>query len=238
MTLHAKTVVIFGGSSGIGLATAQLAKAEGAQVAIVGTNGDKLSVAAKGLGDSVSTFAIDVQDEDGVEELFSQLGHVDHVLNTVGGVGGAPKLAAPMSELWAPIEVRLKGSIIVAKHAIPRIPAGGSVTFVSGAGTFKPFPGGATALASAGAVQTLAACLAVEAAPVRFNVISPGLTDTPLLRGMFPEDSDTAIQTWASSFPVPRAAHADEIASAALFLMKNRYVTGETLVIDGGWHLT
>lgn len=238
MTLEAKKIVIFGGSSGIGLAAARLALAEGAQVSIVGSTERKLREAAEELGAGVKTHAVDILNEDGVESLFAQLGQIDHLLNTVGGAGGAPKLAAPMSELWAPIEVRLKGSIIAAKHAIPRILEGGSVTFVSGAGKFKPFPGGATALASAGAVETLAACLAVEAAPVRFNVLCPGLIDTPLLRGMFPANADEAIKGWSAGFPVPRAGHADEVGAAALFLMKNQYVTGETLVIDGGWHLT
>lgn len=237
MRLKDRTVVIFGGSSGIGLATARRAKAEGAEVVIVGSTRDKLDRAAQEVGGAV-THALDVQDEAAVAGLFAELPVVHHVLNTVGGIGGATKLQGPLEELMAPVDVRLRGSVVICKHAIPRIVPGGSVTLVSGAGKYKPFPGAATALASAGAVEVLARSLAVEATPVRFNVLCPGLIDTPLLRGMFPDGADEAIAAWTASFPVPRAGHADEVADAAVFLMGNGYVTGEVLVIDGGWRLT
>jgi NAD(P)-dependent dehydrogenase (short-subunit alcohol dehydrogenase family) len=237
MRLQGQQVVIFGGSSGIGLATARRSMKEGAKVVIAGTDREKLARAAEELGD-VAAFGLDVMDEEAVAELFAGLGVVHHVLNTAGGVGGAVRLQGPIETLMAPVDVRLKGSVLIAKHAIPKMHDRGSVTFMSGAGKYKPFPGAATSLAAAGAVEVLAKSLASEAAPIRFNVLCPGLIDTPLLRSMFPEDADERIAAWTASFPVPRAGYADEVADAAFFLMSNGYVTGEVLVIDGGWRLT
>ena len=233
-----KVCLITGAAQGIGLATAQRACQEGARVAVVGTRADRLQAARQRLGGDVQTHVCDVRDEAAVETVFAAYPAVDHVVNTVGGLGGAPRLQGPIDELMAPFESRVKGAVVIAKHAIPRLRAGGSVTFFSGAGQHKPFPGAATALASAGAVEILARALAVEAAPVRFNVVSPGVVDTPLLRSLFAQDAEQAIAAWTSKFPVPRPAQADEVADAVLFLMANASMTGETLVIDGGWRWT
>jgi NAD(P)-dependent dehydrogenase (short-subunit alcohol dehydrogenase family) len=238
MKLEMQQVIVFGGSSGIGLATARRALAEGASVTLVGTSQERLGAAAAALGTPVRTRVCDVHDEGAVERVFEDFTSVDHVVNTAGGVGGAPKLQGPMAVLMEPIQTRLQGSIAIAKHAIPKLRAGGSVTFFSGAGQSKPFPASATTLASAGAVEILSRALAVEAAPIRFNTISPGLVDTPLLRSFFPDNAEESIAAWSSKFPVPRAAQADEVADAVSFLMTNVYMTGETLVIDGGWRWT
>jgi NAD(P)-dependent dehydrogenase (short-subunit alcohol dehydrogenase family) len=238
MRLQHQQVIVFGGSSGIGLATAKRAIAEGAQVAIVGTTEEKLLAAQSNIGAQVRIHKCDIMKEESVAKVFDAFPVVHHVVNTVGGVGGAARLQGSLDALMEPIEKRLKGSVVIAKHAIPRMVPSGSVTFFSGAGKYKPFPGSATALAAAGAVEILAKALAKEAAPVRFNTVCPGLVDTPLLRGMFPVRPEDAIAAWTSSFPVPRAAYAEEVADAAVFLMTNKYVTGETLVIDGGWRLT
>jgi NAD(P)-dependent dehydrogenase (short-subunit alcohol dehydrogenase family) len=237
MRLTDQRVVIFGGSSGIGFATARRAINEGAQVVIVGSDSEKLARASEELG-SVAAHALDVRDEAAVAELFGGLSIVHHVLNTAGGVGGAVRLQGPIDDLMAPIDVRVKGSVTIAKHAIPKMSENGSVTFMSGAGKYKPFLGSATSLAAAGAIEVLAKSLAREAAPVRFNVLCPGLINTPLLRSMFDTDADLAIAEWTASFPVPRAGHAEEVADAAVFLMGNNYMTGEVLVIDGGWRLS
>lgn len=238
MKLDKQQVIVFGGSSGIGLATARRALAEGASLALVGTSQERLDAAAAALDTTVRTHVCDVRDEGAVEQVFADYASVDHVVNTAGGMGGAPRLQGPIAVLMEPIQTRLQGSITIAKHAIPKLRAGGSMTFFSGAGQSKPFPAGATALASAGAVEILARALAVEAAPIRFNTISPGLVDTRLLRSIFPDNAEASIAAWSSKFPVPRAAIADEVADAVSFLMANAYMTGETLVIDGGWRWT
>jgi NAD(P)-dependent dehydrogenase (short-subunit alcohol dehydrogenase family) len=237
MRLNDKVVVILGGSSGIGLATAQAALAEGARVVITGRSRERLDAARAKLQSDVRTVSLDVTDEPGTRTLFAGFDKVDHVFITAGVVLFDPKLGPESAALRPAIETRFWGATLAAKYAAPRIAAGGSITFMSGTTAIRPLPGASVATASCAAVEALARSLAVDLAPIRVNTIQPGLVDTPFL-GVLGERRAAIIEDYSRRLPVKRPGRPEEIADAVLFLMKNEFVTGITLTIDGGGVLT
>jgi NAD(P)-dependent dehydrogenase (short-subunit alcohol dehydrogenase family) len=234
MNLDSKTVVILGGSSGIGLATARAAAAEGAQVTITGRSIERLESARNELGGNVRTVALDVQDEAGMRALFEGINHVDHVFITAGEIVFDPKLKGDVATVRPALDTRFWGAVNAAKFATPKMGAGGSITFMSGTAAIRPLPGAAVGTASCAAVEGLARALAVELKPIRVNVIQPGLVDTPFL-DLFGKDRRAALlEEYSKRILVGRPGTAEEIADAVLFLMKNGFVTGITLTVDGG----
>ena len=237
MTLTNTTVVILGGSSGIGLATAQAAKAEGARVVITGRSPERLQAATAVLGGDVKTRALDVVDEAGTRALFSELERVDHVFITAGAVVFDPKLATEIESIRSALDTRFWGAFYAAKFAAAKMGAGGSITFMSGAAAIRPIRGASVATASCAAVESFARALAVDLAPIRVNAIQPGLIDTPFLDTLG-ERRNAFIAEYSKRLPVGRPGRPEEVADAVLFLMKNGFVTGITLTIDGGGVLT
>ena len=132
-----------------------------------------------------------------------------------------------------PVENRLWGALYVCKHAAPKM-TDGSITVCTGAGVARPRRGGAIVAAAAGAAEILARVVALEVAPIRVNIIRPGIVDTPLLTRMAGDRRDAVIASQSKRIPLGRIAQPDEIAHAILFLMANTYVTGATLTVDGG----
>jgi len=237
VSLMNTTVVILGGSSGMGLATAKAAQAEGARVVITGRSPERLQAARAVLGDKVRTVALDVGDEMGMRALFSELDAVDHVFITAGTVLFDPKLATDAQTVRPALDTRFWGAFNAAKFAAPKMSTGGSITFMSGTAAIRPIPGASVATASGGAVEAFARALAVDLAPIRVNTIQPGLIDTPFLDTL--DDRRSAIiAEYSGRLLVGRVGRAEEVADAVLFLMKNGFVTGITLTIDGGGLLT
>jgi NAD(P)-dependent dehydrogenase (short-subunit alcohol dehydrogenase family) len=222
-SMDGQTVVVFGGSSGIGLATAAAARDRGADVVITGRSEDRLRTAAGALGD-----------EDATRALFADLAIVHHIFVSAGAVGGGP-LGAPMTTLRPLLETRVWGSVFAATHGAAKMAEGGSITLCSGVSGLRPRPGGSSvASASCGAVEALARSLAVELAPIRVNTVVPGLVDTPLLDGFFGDQREAGLAAAGARLPVQRVGTPEDIADAVLFLMGNGYVTGISLIIDGG----
>jgi NAD(P)-dependent dehydrogenase (short-subunit alcohol dehydrogenase family) len=233
MTLTNHTVVILGGSSGIGLATARAALAEGAKVIITGRSPERLKAAQSELG-GVRTVALDVQDEAGTRSLFNELDHVDHVFITAGEIVFDPKVQGDTAMVRPALDTRFWGAVNATKFGAPKMSAGGSITFMSGTAAIRPLPGAAVGTASCAAIEGLARALAVELKPIRVNVIQPGLVDTPFL-DLFGQDRRAAlIAEYSKRILVGRPGTAEEIADAVLFLMRNGFVTGITLTVDGG----
>jgi NAD(P)-dependent dehydrogenase (short-subunit alcohol dehydrogenase family) len=233
MSLANSTVVILGGSSGIGLATAKAAKAEGARVVITGRSVARLESAKAELGGEIKAVALDVSDEAGTRTLFGDLEQVDHVFITAGAVALDPKLAANRESVSPALDTRFWGAFYAAKFAAPKMRDGGSITFMSGTTAIRPLRSASVATASCGAVETFARSLAVDLAPIRVNVIQPGLIDTPFL-DVFGERRNALIAEYSRRLPAGRPGRPEEVAAAVLFLMKNGFVTGITLRIDGG----
>ena len=237
MSLINTTVVILGGSSGMGLATAKAAKADGARVVIAGRSRERLQAARAVLGDGVRTVALDVGDEMGTRALFSELGPVDHVFITAGAVLFDPKLAPDAASVRPALDTRFWGAFNAAKFAAANMSTGGSITFTSGTAAMRPIRGASVAGASCGAVEAFARSLAVDLAPIRVNTIQPGLIDTPFLDTLG-ERRSAIIAEYSRRLPVGRVGRTEDVADAVLFLMKNGFVTGITLTVDGGGMLT
>jgi NAD(P)-dependent dehydrogenase (short-subunit alcohol dehydrogenase family) len=237
MTLTNSTVVILGGSSGIGLATAKAAKEEGARVVIAGRSPERLRAAKAALDNGVRTVVLDVVDEAGTRALFTELERVDHVFITAGAVLFDPKLATEVEAIRPALDTRFWGAFNAAKFAAVRMRAGSSITFMSGAAAIRPIRGASVATASCAAVEAFARALAVDLAPIRVNAIQPGLIDTPFLDSLG-ERRNAFMAEYSKRLPVGRPGRPEEVADAVLFLMKNGFVTGITLTIDGGGVLT
>ncbi len=182
MLLVGKKVVVVGGSSGIGLSTAELAKAEGADVVIASRNAERLKAAANKLG--AKAIPTDVTSDDSVASLFRSCGPADHVIVTAAQLRTGPFKTVAMDEVRATMEGKFWGAWRVARSA--EIRAGGSLTLVSGFLSIRPRPNSAIVSCANGALESLARALALEFAPVRVNCVSPGIIDTPI-RAAMPE---------------------------------------------------
>ena len=234
MTLEKKVVVVLGGSTGMGLATARAAAAEGAQVVITGRSQEKLTAAIAQLPAGSQSAVLDVANEAGTRSLFEQLGHVDHIFITAGTVTLGAGLSADTETLRPGMDTRFWGALYAAKYGAARMKNGGSLTLMSGVSAWRPRPGGSVGSASCGAIEAFGRSLALELAPIRVNAIAPGFIDTPLIDELIGERKQSLIEMQAARLPVKRIGTPADIAEAVLFLMKNGFVTGITLTVDGG----
>ncbi|SEG99734.1 NAD(P)-dependent dehydrogenase, short-chain alcohol dehydrogenase family [Nonomuraea solani] len=241
--LEGRTVMVVGGSSGIGLAAGALLAAVGARVTLVARDQGRLTAAVDRIraesGGSVLGITGDSADEDDLGRAFDQVGTVDHVLVTAGGFGTGALLDTPREQVREAVDSRIWGAYAVARTAGRRLPAGGSITFSSGLYLTRPIPGASSAIASLGAVEGLTRALAVELAPrrLRVNAIRYGIVDTPLSRGAMGLADDMAVAAAGQGSLIGRFGTAEEAASAALFVMANHYMTGTVLTVDGGQSL-
>jgi NAD(P)-dependent dehydrogenase (short-subunit alcohol dehydrogenase family) len=228
--LAGKKVVVVGGSSGIGLSTAELAKREGAEVIIASRNGDRLNAVAANLG--ARAIAADVTSDESIENLFRACGPVDHVVVTAAQLRSGPFKTVAMADVRATMEGKFWGAWRVARSA--EIRPGGSLTLVSGYLSIRPRPNSAIVGAANGAIESLARSLALELAPVRVNAVSPGIIDTPI-RAAMPEAArrDMLAKT-AASLPVGRVGVGEDIARQILAFMTIGFATGSIVYIDGG----
>lgn len=231
--MHGKTIVIIGGTSGLGFATAKAAIACGNQVLIGGSKRDQLAQALAELGPGAGGDVLDIVSEDSVNDFFAGIDQLDHLLITAAVVKPGALLETPLDQLRINLDSRLWGSIFCMRAAVPRMADEGSVTLTSGMVAQRPQAGKSLAAVAAGAVETLAHSLVAELAPRRINVISPGPMKTPLLEQALGQDP-ARLQGLAQSQPLKRLGDPQDYAEAALFLMRNRNVNGEVLRLNGG----
>ncbi|MDB5533519.1 MAG: short chain dehydrogenase [Hyphomicrobiales bacterium] len=234
MTLAGKKVVVIGGSSGIGLATAELAKREGADVIIASRNAERLDAIAEKL--NVIAIPADVTSDESVTSLFRNCGPVDHVVVTAAQLKTGPFKTMPMDDVRTTMESKFWGAWRVARTADIR--PGGSLTLVSGYLSIRPRPNSAIVGAANGALESLARSLALELAPIRVNAVSPGIIDTPV-RAAMPEAARRDMLTkTAAALPVGRVGSGDDIARQILAFMTIGFATGSIVYIDGGALIT
>nr|WP_211232994.1 SDR family oxidoreductase [Solirubrobacter soli] len=233
MTLQGQTVVVIGGSAGIGLETARLARSEGADVIITARNADRLSEAGRELGAKIAAF--DVTDFERLRRFFEELGPVDHVLVTGPGPYYAPLADFEFDEARRDVESHLFLPILVAKSAIGRVR--GTLLFVGGTGGRRTGPGLSLIGALTAAMPALVKNLALEAAPTRVNLIAAGFVDTPLSARLLGDQLDARREELSRTLPIRRVVGPADIAALAVHLMANTAVTGATYDIDGGQQL-
>lgn len=235
MKLKDQNVVIVGGSSGIGLATARLVQSEGAHVTITGRSEDKLRSAANELGD-VKTAIVDVAKEADIRQLFTSCDRLDHLVILGASLASGTIRDATLEDLGRPIVERVWGAIHAIRHATPKM-SGGSIILTSGLFSSRPVSGMAAVAAAVGGIEAMTRALALELAPVRINAIAPGYIDTPLLKAAFSDQYEGVVKAQAATLPTQRIGTAEETARAIIFLMTSGFITGEILHIDGGGRL-
>jgi NAD(P)-dependent dehydrogenase (short-subunit alcohol dehydrogenase family) len=236
-TLRDRTVVIFGGSSGIGLAAAIQAKAAGANVTIVGFTPAQTEQAAKEHGFDAWLTA-DVTKCDTIYAALKDIQRVDHLVLLAGTFVAAKVLDGDINYLRRAFDERMWGAVHAIRALGDRLAKDGSVTFISGALADRPNAQGTAVLAAASAaMEAFARGLALELAPVRVNTLSPGHIETPLLYKVLGEARDTVLPAMRAATPLKRLGTPEEAGAAVVFLMANGWMNGATLNVDGGVRL-
>jgi len=235
--LAGQTVVVIGGSAGIGLETARRARAEGADVVLTGRDPDRLKHAATELG-ALSSAAFDATDPTALKRLFGDLPEqIDHVMVTAGRPYYARLADLEYAQAQRSFEEHLWLPIVIARHAVGRVRPGGTLLFMGGTGGRRPGAGMALASAGAAALPAWVANLALEVAPIRVNLIAAGFVDTPLSASLLGDDLAKRRDELRATLPIGRVVEPADIAALAVHIMTNTALTGSTYNIDGGQQL-
>ncbi len=235
--LLGQTVVVIGGSAGIGLETARRARAEGADVVLAARNPERLERAARELG-AVSSAAFDATDFDRLATFFDELpGPIDHVLVTGPGPYYAPLSEFDFDAARRDIESHIMLPLQVARHAVGKVRPGGTLLFMGGTGGRRPGVGMSLISALTAAGPALTRNLALELAPVRVNMIAAGFVDTPLSASLLGDQLEARREELRDKLPIARVVGPEDIAALAVHLMSNTALTGGTYDIDGGQQL-
>ena len=235
--LPGQTVVVIGGSAGIGLETARRARSEGAGVILTGRNPDRLERAAAELG-ALSTAAFDATDPAALDRFFAGLpAQIDHVMVTGPGPYYAPLADLERERAHHDWDDHEWLAVAVAQHAVGRVRPGGTLLFMAGTGGRRPGPGQSLMSAATAALPALIANLALEVAPIRVNLIAAGFVDTPLSASLLGDDLDKRRDQLRATLPIGRVVGPADVAALAVHIMINTALTGATYDIDGGEQL-
>ena len=235
--LLGQTIIVIGGSAGIGLEVARLAHAEGADLVIAGRNPDHLEEAAEAVGAS-ATAVLDATDPDALADFFGGLEDpVDHVMVTAGRPSYGPLFEMDSDELRQALTEHSMIALEVARHARGKVRRGGSMVFMGGTGGRRPRPGQVITHAVTVSTPALIEGLALELAPVRVNLIAPGFVDTGLSAELLGDDLDKRREELRSTLPVGRVIGPADVAALAVQVMANTALTGATFDVDGGQQL-
>lgn len=236
-SLDGSHVLVFGASTGIGLATATAAKQQGASVTLVARTLAKLTAAAAHVG-TARTAVADITDRHSVAAVFADIERLDHLVITAGALRVGRLADTDPDVLLSAVHERIAGSVYAIKAALPLMSPTGSIVLTGGLLADRP-TGNGTAVVSAAvcAVEGLARALALELKPIRVNVISPGYVDTPMYDAFGAEGRAAILGQAAAVLPGGRVGSASEVGAAIVFLLSNGYVNGEVLHIDGAHRL-
>ncbi|MBY0545265.1 MAG: SDR family oxidoreductase [Gammaproteobacteria bacterium] len=230
MELKDQSVVVIGGSSGIGLAIAQAAAKEGAKVLIASRSSEKINIAKQKIQGNIDTATIDLNSESSVKAFFDRHDKIDHLVTTAG----SPKFKSiddmDLAEAKTGFDDFFWRAFLVAKYGLPKVNKNGSLLLTSGIIAAKPFKGAPVLSAAVNAIEGFAKALAIDVAPIRVNVLCPGFTKTPLL-GDNPEER---LAERISKLLIKRLAEPEEMAKTALYFMTNGYITGQIIRVEGG----
>jgi NAD(P)-dependent dehydrogenase (short-subunit alcohol dehydrogenase family) len=230
-----RRVVVVGGSSGIGLAVAEEAASQGAEVVIVSSKAERVEQAIQSIGGAARGQAVDVSDEKAVESFFTNLGAFDHLVFTACDSLQLHELAdTDLKQARHAFELRYWSALAAVKYGSPQIRKGGSIVLTTGVAGRRPHNGWVIAASVCGAIEALTRALAIELAPIRVNAVSPGVVRTNLWQSMSSSEREQLYESVGQRLPVGRVGEAYDIAQAYLFLMKEEFGTGQTVVVDGG----
>jgi NAD(P)-dependent dehydrogenase (short-subunit alcohol dehydrogenase family) len=232
--LAGQTVVLIGGSAGIGLETARRARAEGAEVIIAGRNPGRLKQAALDVG-AQRTAAFDATDPAAVQEFFRDVpAPIDHVLVTAGRPTYGPLLEMDAAQVREALSDHVVLGLEVARHAAGRMRPGGTLLLMGGTGGRRIRHGVGIASAATAALPPFVAALALELAPVRVNLIAAGFVDTPLSASLLGDQLEERRNELRAALPIGRVVTPADVAALAVHIMSNTALTGATYDIDGG----
>ncbi|MBJ9752092.1 SDR family oxidoreductase [Burkholderia cepacia] len=232
MKLNDQRVLVVGGSSGIGEATARAFAEAGATVTIASRDAARLAASKDRIGFGVSTGVMDITDDASVRSFLDSAGEFDHVVVSAAQTATGPVRGLELDDAYAAMDSKFWGAYRIARAV--RIRQGGSLTFVSGFLSVRPSKNSVLQGAINAALESLARGLALELAPVRVNTVSPGLIATPLWSKIDAEARDRMYESAAARLPAGRVGQPEDVANAVLYLASTPYATGSTVLVDGG----
>lgn len=234
VSLRNRKIVVIGGSCGIGRATAKAARAAGAEVVIVGRSSNRLKSAAAEMDDEVEAHRADMSKEAAAKKLFTKIGKFDHlVLTTVDGPF-KPFMKTTVAEFRLAIDSKLWVVRNAVRYGAGRIKKGGSIILTSGFSVHKPLDGLVCMATVNSAVEAMSGYLAYELAPIRVNVVCPGVIDTPTFDGLPPKEKAATFRSVAGAVPEGRVGTPEEVAEVYLYLAESSYINGAVIAVDGG----
>lgn len=232
MTLNGQRVLVCGGTSGIGAATARLFAGQGADTVVTGRDAERL---AKAAADGLTARRLDAASEEEVAAFFAEDAVYDHlVLALSGGAGAGPFATLDLADLRGGFEAKFWLHLRLVQAALPRLAAGGSVTFVTASSARAALPGTAGLAAINGALEAMVPPLAAELAPLRVNAVSPGVIETPWWDAVPAEQRAAMFAEHAAALPVGRVGRPEDVAQAILLAATNGFITGGVIECNGG----
>ncbi len=235
--LAGQTVVVIGGSSGIGFETARRARTEGAQIVLTARNADRLRQASRELG-ALTTAAFDATDFARLKHFFDDLPQrIDHVMVTAGAPYYARLADMDLDRARREIDAHLWLLFHVARNAVGKVRRGGTLVFISGTGGRRSAVGMSLVSTLTAALPALTKSLALELAPIRVNLIAPGFVDTPLSASLLGAQLDERREQLRATLPIGRVVSPQDVAALAVHVMTNTALTGATFDVDGGQQL-
>jgi NAD(P)-dependent dehydrogenase (short-subunit alcohol dehydrogenase family) len=234
--LLGQTVVVIGGTAGIGLETGRRARAEGARVILTGRDPERLQRAASEL-DALSTATFDATDPAALERFFRDVPNIDHVMVTAGRPSYGRLVDMDFAQARRALDAHLLLVLQVARNAAPKVRLGGTLVFMGGTGGRRPAIGLGTVSTVTAALPALIANLALELAPVRVNLIAAGFVDTPLSASLLGNELENRRNQLRATLPIRRVVGPADVAALAVHIMTNTALTGATYDVDGGQQL-
>ncbi|HTJ27456.1 MAG TPA: SDR family oxidoreductase [Candidatus Limnocylindria bacterium] len=235
MSLQGKRIVLLGGTSGLGMATAQAAAEQGASVVVVSSRRERVDAALARLPKGAAGDVVDLRSEDDVRALFERIGAFDHLVYTAGeALQFASVEGLSFADARAFFELRFWAAFTAAKYAAPMIRPGGSIVLTNGTIGRRPVKGWSVTASIAGALEALTRALAVELAPIRVNCVCPGFVRTEMWHAMPEAEREDMFRTAGAALPTGRVGEASDLAQTYLYLMREGFSTGQVLVVDGG----
>jgi NAD(P)-dependent dehydrogenase (short-subunit alcohol dehydrogenase family) len=235
ISINGKKLLIVGGGSGIAARLAADAATAGAEVIVAARRHHEPT--SSGTGAAIKTARVDLGDEDSVRELATQVGRLDYLVTLAADHANGPVTELDRAAVARAFDAKVLGPILLAKHLSPQIRPDGAILLFAGVAGWRPAPGLTVMATTNGAVAFLAQALAVELAPIRVNALSPGIVDSGAWDHMA-EGRDRFFADVAARNPARRIGQPADIASAALLALTNPFLTGTTLHVDGGGHLS